>query len=202
MPYFINSFWFNITNRFRSTLLFTICIEPVDTRQLGWSQFMNCRNERTMPAFIKRTLLLNLNTTYVGHSGCLVGSCTLLSLDFKCIEFIVISPHDWTSYAGALDVTVNKCESTYLSNKISVGAAHRHSGFRISGKFSSVMFHLSRDQVRQLLTSTMTLASSAGMATPLSCKTHDHVFQYFTSTTPSQFKWKKKYIEKKCEYYL
>lgn len=72
---------------------------------------------------------------------------------------------------------------TYLSSKISVGAAHRHSGFRISGKFSSVIFHFSRDQVRQPLMSTMTLASSAEMVTPLSCKTHGNVFHCFNSAT-------------------
>lgn len=136
-----------------------------------------------MPAFIKRTFMLNLNNYLSWSLACLAGSCTLLSLEFKCIEFIVIRTHDWTTYVGALDVTVNKFESTYLSNKISVGAAQRHSGFRISGKFSSVMFHFSRDHVRQLLTSTMTLASSASMATPLSCKTHGHVSQCFNSAT-------------------
>lgn len=101
------------------------------------------------------------------------------------------------------DVTVNQFVSTYLSSNISVGAAHRHSGFRISGKFSSVIFHFSRDQVRQPLMSTMTLASSAGMVTPLSCKTHGNVFHCFNSATysisNSNFK---KYREKVCKYYL
>ena len=75
---------------------------------------------------------------------------------------------------------------THLSNRMSVGAAHRHSAFRISGKLFRVMFHLSRDQVRQPLTLIRILASSGAIVRPLSCGEHKPRLAQFTTPFVTQ----------------
>lgn len=136
---------------------------------------------------------------------------SLLCLDFKynkkimytsrSVEFIVKRVKRWPEWralgqgkmpgdrVGAITLLPKKnkpVEMTHLSNRMSVGAAHRHSAFRISGKLFRVMFHLSRDQVRQPLTLIRILASSGAMVRPLSCGEHKPRLAQFTTPFVTQ----------------